>query len=65
MNHMKVKKKDDQSADDSVLLKRENKNIHRRAETEGKAILRLTHLGIHPMYGHQTQTLLLMPRSTC
>ena len=35
------------------------------AETEGKAIQRLPHLGIHPIYSHQTQTLLWMPRSTC
>ena len=27
-------------------------------ETEGKAIQRLPHLGIHPIYRHQTQTLL-------
>jgi hypothetical protein len=26
-------------------------------ETEGKAIQRLPHLGIHPIYNHQTQTL--------
>jgi hypothetical protein len=35
------------------------------AETEGKAILRLPHLGIHPIYSHQMQTLLWMPRSAC
>jgi hypothetical protein len=29
-----------------------------RAETEGKAIQRLSHLGIHPIYSHQTPTLL-------
>jgi hypothetical protein len=34
-------------------------------ETEGKTIQRLSHLGIHPICRHQTQTLLLMPRSTC
>jgi hypothetical protein len=34
-------------------------------ETEGKAIQRLFHLGIHPIYSHQTQTLLQMPRSAC
>jgi hypothetical protein len=27
------------------------------AETEGKAIQRLPHLGIYPIYSHQTQTL--------
>jgi hypothetical protein len=34
-------------------------------ETEGKAIQRLPHLGIHPICKHQTPTLLLVPRSTC
>jgi hypothetical protein len=34
------------------------------AETEGrKAIQRLPHMDIYPIYRHQTQTLLLMPRS--
>jgi hypothetical protein len=31
-----------------------------REETEGKAIKQLLHPGIHPIYRHQTQTLLLM-----
>jgi hypothetical protein len=35
------------------------------AETEGKAIQRLPHLGIHSIYKHQTQTLLWMPTSAC
>ena len=35
------------------------------AQTEGNAIQRLSHLGIHPIYTHQTQTLLWIPRSTC
>jgi hypothetical protein len=35
------------------------------AETEGKTIQRLPHLGIHPIYSHQTQTLLWMPTSSC
>ena len=34
------------------------------AESEGKSIQRLPHLGSHPIYSHQTQTLLWMPRST-
>ena len=34
------------------------------AETEGRAIQRLPHLGIHPIYSHQTQTLLWMLTST-
>jgi len=33
------------------------------AETEGKAIQRLPHLGIHPICSQQTQSLWLMPRS--
>jgi hypothetical protein len=35
------------------------------AESEGKAIQRLPHLGIHSIYNHQTQTLLWMPKSAC
>jgi hypothetical protein len=31
------------------------------AETEGKATQRLSYLGIHPRYSHQTPTLLWMP----
>jgi hypothetical protein len=67
---MKSKKKKDQSMDASVFLRRGNKilmgaNMETKcgAETEGKAIQRLPHLGIHPIYSHQTQTLLWMPRS--
>jgi hypothetical protein len=36
-----------------------------KIETEGKAIQRLPHLEIHPIYSHQTQRLLQMPRSAC
>jgi len=50
-------KKDDQSVDASVLLRRGNKNIYKRkyrakfgAETGGKAIQRLPQPGIHPIY---------------
>ena len=71
-DHMKPKKKEDQSVDVSVLLRRRNKilmggNTETKcgAETEGKAIQRLPHLGIHPIYNHQTQTLLWMPTSAC
>jgi hypothetical protein len=32
-----------------------------RAETEGMAIQKLPHLGIHLINNHQTQTLLQMP----
>jgi hypothetical protein len=35
------------------------------AEIEGKAIQRLPHLGIYPIYNHQTQTLLWMSTSSC
>jgi hypothetical protein len=66
--HMKLKKKEDQSLFPSVLLRRGHK-IHMGgdtetkcgAETEGKAIQRLPHLGIHPIYSYQTQTLLWVP----
>jgi hypothetical protein len=52
---MKPKKKEDQNVDASVLLRRENKILTKgnmetkcRAETEGKAIQRLPHLGSIP-----------------
>jgi hypothetical protein len=35
------------------------------AETEGKSIQKLSHLGIHPIYNQQTQTLLNMPERFC
>jgi hypothetical protein len=67
-DHMKLKKKEDQNVDASVLFRRVNKiltggNMEAKcgAETEGKAIQRLPHLGIHPICNHQTQTLLWMP----
>ena len=60
------------SVDASVLLRQGNKrlmggNMETKcgAETKGKAIQRLPHLGIHPIYSHQTQTLLGLPRSAC
>ena len=47
-------------------------NIHGRkkeskceVESEGKAIQRLPYLGIYPIYRHQTQILLWMPRGAC
>ena len=71
-DHMKLKKKEDQSVDASVLLRRGNKiltggNMKTKygAEPKGKVIQRLPHLDIHPIYSHQTQTLLQMPRSAC
>ena len=52
---MKHKKKEDQSVDTSILLRRGNKipmggdtETKCGAETEGKAIQRLPHLEIHP-----------------
>jgi hypothetical protein len=67
---MKLKKKEDQSMDTLVLLRRGNKipmggvtETACGAETEGKAIERLPHLEIHPIYSHQTQTVLWMPTS--
>ena len=67
---MKLENKEEQSVDTSVLLRRENKIpiegvTETEAETEGKAIQRLSHLGIHPIYSHQTQTQLWMRRSPC
>jgi hypothetical protein len=67
---MKLKKKEDQSVGASVLrrgnkiLMGGNKETKCGAETERKAIQRLPYLEIHPIYKHQTQTLLQMPRST-
>jgi hypothetical protein len=67
-NHMKLKKKEDQSVDTSIHLRRGNK-IPMEGVTETKfradIIHRLSHLSIHPIYNHQTQTLLWMPRSAC
>ena len=60
-DHMKLKKKEDQSVHASVLPRRGNKIFKRGnmetkcgAETKGlKAIQRLPHLGLHPVYKHQ------------
>jgi hypothetical protein len=69
---IKPKKKEDQNVDASAILRRVNKTFTRGnmetkcgAETEGKAIQRLPHLGIHPIYSHQTCILLWMPGSAC
>jgi hypothetical protein len=55
-------KKEDQSVDTLFLLGIGNKipmegvtETKFRAETEEKTIQRLPHLGIHPIYNHQTQ----------
>jgi hypothetical protein len=52
----------------SLLLRMENKILMKGvtetkfgAKMEGRTIQRLPHLGIHPIYNHQTQTLLHMP----
>jgi hypothetical protein len=69
---MKLKKKEDQSVDTSFLLRRGNKipmegvtETKFGAETEGRTIQRLPHLGIHPINNHQTQALLHMPTRFC
>jgi hypothetical protein len=58
---MKLKKKEDQSIDAPVLLRRGNKipiggdtETKCGAETEGMTIQRLLYLGIHPTYSLQT-----------
>jgi hypothetical protein len=62
--HMNLKKKEDQSVDTLILLRRGNKipmkgvtKTKFGAETEGMTIQRLHHLGIHSTNNHQTQTL--------
>jgi hypothetical protein len=69
---MKLKKKEDQSVDTSILLRRGNKILMEevietkfRAETEGMTIERLPQLKSHSTYNHQTQTLLWMRTSAC
>jgi hypothetical protein len=71
-DHMKLKKEKDQSVDASVFLRIGNKilsggNMETKygAETEGKAIQRLPHLGIHSIYSYQTWTLLQIRGSAC
>jgi hypothetical protein len=70
-NHMKLKKKEDQSVDTLSLLGRGDKipmkgvtETKFRAEAKGMIIQRLPHLWLHPkIYNHQTQTLLWMRTS--
>jgi hypothetical protein len=69
---MKLKKKDDQTVDTSILLRMGNKipmevitETKFRAETEERTIQRLPHLGLHPINNHQTQILLHMPTRFC
>jgi hypothetical protein len=62
---VKLKKKEDQSVDTLILLRRGNK-IHMEGviettfgtEIEGMTIQGLSHSGIHPINNHQTQILL-------
>jgi hypothetical protein len=68
--HMKLKK-EDQSVDTLILLRRGNKipmegvtETKCRDETEGRTIQRLPHPGTHPINNYQTQTLLCMPTRT-
>ena len=69
---MMPKKEKEESMDTLVLFRRGDKmptkgDIKTKcgAKPEGKTIQRLPHLGIHPIYNYKTQTLLLMPTSTC
>jgi hypothetical protein len=70
--HMTLKKKENQSLDTSILLRRGNKipmgGVTKKkcgAETEGITIQRLPYLGIHPINNHQTLSLLQMPTKFC
>jgi hypothetical protein len=69
---MKLKKKENQSVDTSILFRMRNKlpmegvtKTKFGAEKEGRTIKRLPHLGIHPIYNHQTQILLHRPERFC
>jgi hypothetical protein len=62
---MKFKKKEDQNTYTLFLPRMGNKismegvtETKFGAEMEGRTIQRLPHPGIHPIYNHQTQTLL-------
>jgi hypothetical protein len=72
IEHMKPKKKQDQNVDASVFFRRVNKiltggNMETKyeAEPEKMVIQRLPHLEVHPIYSHQTQTILWMLGSAC
>jgi hypothetical protein len=69
---MKLKKKEDQSVNTSILLRRGNKipmegvtKTKCEAETKGMSLQRLLHLGIYPINNYQNQTLLWMPIRAC
>jgi hypothetical protein len=53
------------SINPELLLSKGNTGTKSGGETRWKAVQRLPHLGIHPIYRHQIQMLLLMPRSGC
>ena len=65
-------KKEDQSVDTLILVRRGNKipiegvtETKLGAETEGMTIQRLPHLRIYPINNHQNQILLWMPTGAC
>ena len=69
---MKVKQKEDESVGVSIPLRMGNKillgkNMETkcRAETEEITIHCLPNLWIHPIYRHQTQSLLWIPTRVC
>ena len=68
---MKLKKKEYQTVDISIPLRRGKRPMERvteakfRSETEGMTIQKLPHLGIYPINNHQIQALLCMPTSAC
>jgi hypothetical protein len=68
---MKLKRKEDQSVDTSILLIRGNKipmegvtEMKCEAKSEVMTIQRLPNLEINPIYNHQIQTLLWKPTRT-
>ena len=68
---MKLKMKEGQNGDASVLLRRKNKTLtggntrsNRGTGIEEKTTQRLPHLGIYHICSHQIQALKLMSRST-
>jgi hypothetical protein len=70
--HMKLEKKEDQSVNTSIFLRRANKipmggvtETKFRAEIEGVTIQKLPHLGIHFINNHQNQPVLHMPTRAC
>jgi hypothetical protein len=69
---MKLKKKEVQSVDTLILLRRGNKILMEevtetkfRAETGGMTTQKLPHLGVHPINNHKTKVLLQMPTRFC